>query len=300
MKKLLSLVLALVLCAALLPVSAETAVQPITVTDMTGRTVELAAPAQRIVAITAANVEVLYALGAGETVVGRGEYCNYPEEALSVVSVKSGYELNVEEIVALEPDLVIMDTMAQTPEQVEALENSGIPVLMTAENGVAGVYEAITLIGAVVGKNTEAADLNAKMQAAFAELEALDFGLTVYYEVSPLEWGLWTCGTATFMDEIGAMLGLTNVFGDLTGWASVSEEQVIDRNPAVIITTSGWYGYGPMPDEEILGRTGWENVSAVAAGNVFVADSDSFTRPGPRLADAAHQLAAWLSEITAK
>ncbi len=298
MKKLFSLLLAMMMLLACTAVSAEgTAVE---VTDMTQRTVTLDAPATRVVAITAANVEVLYALGAGDTLVGRGEYCDYPTEALDVPSVKSGTDLNVEEILALEPDVVLMDTMGQTTEQVEALENAGVKVVMTKEDGIEGVYTAIELIGKVVGKNDEAAALVADMKNTFAEVTAAakdaDFaGKTIYFEISPLQWGLWTGGNGTFMDEIGQMLGLTNIFADVDGWASVSEEQVLERNPDFIVTTSSYYGEGPTPVEEIEQRAGWENVTAVANGDVFNADSNSFTRPGPRLADAAKALLEFLT-----
>lgn len=300
MKRLVSLLLALMMALCCLPALAEGGA--VTLTDMTGREVILDAPATRVVAITAANVEVLYALGAGDVVVGRGEYCDYPDEALALPVVKSGAETNVEEILALEPDLVIMDTMAQTTEQVAALENAGLKVIMTKENGIDGVYEAIALIGAAVGKDAEAASLVDSMKAAFADVAASaeNTGKTVYFEISPLQWGLWTAGKGTFMDELATLCGLTNVFADVDGWASVSEEQVLERNPDYIVTTSGYYGEGPTPVEEILGRTGWENVNAIVNGAVFNADSNQITRPGPRLVDAAQALLDFITAAPAE
>ena len=296
MKKLVSVVLALLLALSCVSGFAEGALE---VTDMTGRTVALDAPAKRVVAITAANVEVLYALGAGDTLVGRGEYCNYPEEALNAPAVKSGAELNVEEVLALQPDLVIMDTMAQTTEQVAALENAGLKVIITKEDGIAGVYEAIALIGKAVGKDAEADKLVADMKAAFDEIaaKAENTGKTVYFEISPLQWGLWTAGKGTFMDEIATLCGLTNVFADADGWASVSEEQVLQRNPDYIVTTSAYYGEGPTPVEEIKGRAGWDKVTAVVEDHVFNADNDAITRPGPRLVEAAQALLDFVSGV---
>ena len=295
MKKLVSLLLALLLALCCLPALAEGGA--VTLTDMTGREVTLDAPAKRVVAITAANVEVLYALGAGDALVGRGEYCDYPEAALALPVVKSGAETNVEEILALEPDLVIMDTMAQTVEQVTALENAGLKVIITKEDGIEGVYEAIVLIGAAVGKDAEAASLVDSMKAAFADVaaSAQGSGKTVYFEISPLQWGLWTAGKGTFMDELATMCGLTNVFADVEGWASVSEEQVLERNPDYIVTTSGYYGEGPTPVEEIMGRVGWEQVTAIVNGAVFNADNNQITRPGPRLVDAAQALLEFIT-----
>ena len=108
--------------------------------------------------------------------------------------------------------------------------------------------------------------------------------------MSPLEFGLWTAGSGTFMDEIAAMLGLENIFADVEGWAEVSEEQVIARNPDYIFTVGMYFGEGPEPDEEIVSRSGWENVSAVKDGRVFMANADELSRPGPRLADGAKAL----------
>ena len=288
-KKLVSLFLALALMLACVPVLAEGG---ITVTDMTGREITLDGPATKIVALTASDVEILYALGAGDALVGRGEYCDWPAEVLEKPSVQSGYETNLEEIIALEPDVVIMATMAQTVEQVEKLEEAGIKVIVSDAQNLEGVYTAITLIGQVVGKNDEAASLVQEMKDTFAEIQAKaeDTGKTVYFEVSPLQWGLWAAGNGTFMDEIAGICGLTNAFADMNGWVEVSEEQVLERDPDYIVTITMYYGEGPTPVEEIKGRAGWETLKAVQNDQVFNADSNEVSRPGPRLMDAVKAL----------
>ena len=232
-KKLVSLFLALVLALACVPVLAEGG---LTVTDMTGREITLDGPVTKIVALTASDVEILYALGAGDLLVGRGQYCDYPAEALEKPSVQSGYETNLEEILALEPNVVIMATMAQTTEQVEALEKAGVKVVVSDAQNLEGVYTAITLIGQLVGKNDEAAALVQQMQDTFAEVKAkaVDTGKSVYFEVSALEWGLYSAGKGTFMDEIAGICGLTNIFADQDLWPAVSEEQVLEKNPDYI------------------------------------------------------------------
>ena len=98
----------------------------------------------------------------------------------------------------------------------------------------------------------------------------------------------------TFMDELATMCGLTNVFADVEGWGAVSEEQVIARDPDYIITIAMYFGEGPTPVEEILSRPGWQTLKAVSGQTVFNADSDSISRPGPRLKDAALELAGFL------
>ena len=289
-RKLVSLLLVLVmaLCAAT-ALAEDTSV---TVTDMHGREITLAEPAARIVALTPSDCEILCALGCEDALVGIGAYCDYPESILSLPVVNSGAETNIEEIIALKPQVVLMSDMAQTEEQVQALSDAGVQVVVSDANDIEGVYTAIRMIGALMAKNDEAEALIADMQATFDDIAAQseDSGKTVYFEVSPLEWGLWTAGKGTFMDELATICGLTNAFADVDGWAEISEEQIIERDPDYIVTITMYYGEGPTPVEEIMGRTGWEGLKAITGENVLNADSNEISRPGPRLKDAAIQL----------
>jgi iron complex transport system substrate-binding protein len=262
----------------------------ITVTDMKDRVVTLKAPAERVVALTAANAEIVYALGAGDLMVGRGEYCDYPADVINVTSVQSGADTNVEQIIALNPDVIFMGTMAQTIEQNEQFEKAGIATVVTEASDIDGTYESILLIGAVLGKDAEAQSLVDSMKTAFADIAANHVAGTVYFEVSPLEFGLWTAGKGTFMDEAATAMGLTNVFGDVEGWAEISEEQVLERNPDYIVTIGMYFGEGLKPDEEIYARPAWQEVNAVVNKGVINIDDNSLARPGPRLVDGAMQL----------
>ena len=96
------------------------------------------------------------------------------------------------------------------------------------------------------------------------------------------------------MDEIAGILGVKNAFGDLEGWQAISPEQAIARDPDYIVTTTMYMGEGPTPLEELTGRAGWENLKAIRNGHCYNADSDEITRPGPRLADAAEALLAFI------
>lgn len=289
-KKLVSLFLALVMAFSLTAAFAESTA--VTVTDMAGREIALDAPATKVVALTASDCEILAALGAEDTLVGRGEYCDYPESVLEVPAVQSGADTNLEQIIALEPQVVIMAKMAQTEEQVAALEKAGIRVVVSDAQDIEGVYTAIRLIGTLVGRNDEAEAMVADMQSTFADIAAKseNTGKTVYFEVSPLQWGLWTAGKGTFMDELATMCGLTNAFADVEGWAEISEEQVLERDPDYIVTISMYYGEGPTPVEEIKSRAGWDALKAVQNDAIFNADSNEVSRPGPRLKDAAEAL----------
>lgn len=289
-KNLICLLLAAMLVLGTTCALAEDA--SVTITDMFGRDVTLTEPATRIVALTPSDCEILCALGGEALLVGRDTYCDYPESIQSVPVVQSGADTNIEEILALEPQIVIMNDMAHTKDQVELLEQNGVQVVISDANDIAGVYTAIEMIGALVGKAEQAQALVADMQTAFAEIAAAseNTGKTVYFEVSPLQYGLWTAGSNTFMDELAAMCGLTNAFADVEGWAAISEEQVLARDPDYIVTITMYFGEGPTPVEEIMDRAGWEGLKAVANGDVFNADSNAISRPGPRLKDAATEL----------
>ena len=286
-KKLMLLLLAALLALCLATAAAEST--PVSITDMYGREVTLQEPVTRVVALSAADCEILCALGCEEMLVGRGAYCEYPASILQVPVVQSGAQTNLEEILALAPQVVLMSDMAQAKEQVDMLESMGIHVVVSDGNSLEEVYEMIAMIGALVGREETAQVLVADMQATFADIAAKagNTGKTVYFEVSPLQYGLWTAGRNTFMDELASICGLTNIFADVDGWGAVSEEQVLARDPDYIVTITMYFGEGPTPVEEILERSGWQGVKAVEAGAILNADSNTLSVPGPRLKDAA-------------
>ncbi|MBG9980111.1 ABC transporter substrate-binding protein [Facklamia sp. DSM 111018] len=275
----------------------ESTSQALKITDMVGREVVLEeGPATEIISLMPADAEILFEIGAGDTLVGRGTYVDYPEEDVQDIPVvATGEDLNVEELVALDPQLVIMTTMALSEDQLKSIEEAGIPVFVTDAKTIDQVYEAIELLGQIVGHEKEADELIEDMSQTFEEYtqkakeEELD--ASVYYEITPLEYGLWTAGNETFMDEMGQMLGLENVFADQKGFVEVSEEKVIELNPSIILTTAEHYDTeAPTPEEEIMGRKGWQDIDAVKNDQVFAVDNSAFTRPGPRLMEAIKTL----------
>lgn len=291
-KKLVSLFVAalLILSMATAAVADETSV---TITDMHGREIVLTEPVTRIVALTPADCEILCAIGCEDTLVGRGKYCDYPESILELPALATGDNLNVEEILALEPQVVLMSDMNQTDEQIKLLEENGVQVVISETTDIEGVYTAIRMIGALMGKDVEAEAVITDMQATFDYIASISepSDKTIYFEVMPLEWGLWSAGTNTFMHELAGICGMQNAFADIDGWQEVSEEQVIERDPDYIVLVTGM---GETAVDEVLGREGWGDMKAIQNGAVYNADSYAMTRPGPRLKDAAIDLYEFL------
>lgn len=222
------------------------------------------------------------------------EYCDYTTEILEVEDVGSGNTTDIELIISLAPDVVFMGTMAQTEAQNNQLEAAGIAVIVSDANDLAGTYDSIVLTGKVLNRNDEAIGIINDMRSKIANIEekasqsSVD-GKRIYFEVSPLEWGLWTTGEGTFINEAATILGLENVFNDVNGWAEVSEEQVLERKPDFIVTTTMAYE-GIDAVDGIKSRTGWDAIPAVADDKIIEMSDNSLMRPGPRLAAGIEQL----------
>ena len=102
------------------------------------------------------------------------------------------------------------------------------------------------------------------------------------------------------MDEIATMLGLKNIFADVSGWAEISEEQVLLADPDIIVTIAMYFGEGQTPEEEILSRAAWQGLKAVQNGDILSQPNNELSRPGPRLADGAQALFDFILEATAQ
>lgn len=194
-----------------------------------------------------------------------------------------------------------MGTMGQTKEQVAALERAGIKVVASQATDIEGVYSSVDMIGKLMNREEEAQNVINSMKKTFDEVSQKKVqmkGKTVYFEVSPLEYGLWTAGSGTFMNEIAEIIGLENCFADVEGWGEISEEQVLERNPDYIVTIAMYFGEGPTPEEEIAGRKGWENITAVKNRAILNLQNDELSRPVPRLAEGAKMLYDFVTSIT--
>lgn len=268
---------------------------PVALTDDLGREVVVSALPERIISLAPSNTEVLFAVGAGDQVVGVTEFCNYPPEAQNREKI-GGFSpdtISVEKIVSLEPDLVFSAGSIQQP-VIEALEQAGIPVFAFDPERLEGVYKNIETAGRLTGHEAEAAGVVTEMQdrvaAVTEKTQAIpeDERPTVFYEV----WHepLMTAGPTTFIGELIDLAGGKNIFADVTEeYPQVSAETILQRDPDVIL---GPDSHGEeLTAEKIKTRPGWGDIRAVQEGRIFLVNGDIVSRSGPRLADALEDIA---------
>jgi len=267
--------------------------------DGLGRTVTLSVPAQRIVSIAPSNTEILYAIGAGAQVVGRDAFSDYPAETQSVADVGGGFgELNMELIVSLEPDLILSADIISA-ENIQALEDLGLPVFalanpLTYDDLLENLKIVGRLTGHVADAETLAANLGERIQTVQTTVAQSSFQPIVFYQLDSTDPAApWTAGPGNFIDTLITMAGGVNVASDLADpWVQISLEELIARNPDVIIV--GDYTWGGVTAADVSARSGWEGIKAIQNNQVFEFDDNLVSRPGPRMVDGLEQMAKLL------
>jgi iron complex transport system substrate-binding protein len=224
--------------------------------------------------------------------VGVTDYSDYPPEAAAKQNVGSYNAPNLEQIVALEPDLVLASEEHET--ETAALEARGITVVALNPGTVSEVLNTITLIGKITGQDKEATSLVAGMQQHIDAITAKTASLTADQKprVFVVIWHdpIWTVGSGTFHDELIKMAGGVNVAGDLSGYTDISLENVLIENPQIIIAG---VGMGEGADQSLVFMQTDErlkNLDARINNKVYGANMDIISRPGPRLVDALELL----------
>lgn len=268
----------------------EPADTSITVVDSFGNTVTLAAPPERIVSLVPSHTEILYALGLGDQVVGVTEYCNYPPAAAEKPTVGGYSNIDLEQVIGLEPDLVLASSL-HLGEIVPALQEHGLVVFVGEPQSVADTLATIRTIGELTG-HTDAADaLVADMQARIDAVTQTVAGAerpTVFWELGA---ELYTAGPGSFINDLIILAGGENIAADADSpWPQLSVEAIVLGDPDVVVLADHNYG---ETAEMVAQRPGWDDITAVQEGRIFeITDDDIFSRPGPRVVDALEILAA--------
>lgn len=260
--------------------------------DREGNELTLPESMERLVSAAPSNTEILTALGVGDKIIAADMY-SFDAGVDAAICTIDMMNINLEEIIALEPDAVFLNGISMTgaDDPYAALKEAGIAVIyIPSANSIDDIKADIAFIGQCVGAEDKAAEVVSDMETRIAAVEEKLSGAepkSVYFEISAAPW-CYTTGSGTFSDEMLTIAGGKNVFSDLTGWASISEEQVIEKNPDVIISTVAYEGYSY---EEILAREGWSAVNAVANGDVYLADANSTSRASQNIAAGIEELA---------
>ena len=276
------------------PTAIATTSAAITLTDDLGRTVTLNHPAQRIVSMAPSNTEILFAIGAGSQVVGRDDFSDYPDAVQSLPKVGGTDKYNNEQIVALQPDLILAAEI-NTADQVKALESLGLTVYyLKNPTTLEEMYGNLETVAKLTGHEADAATLIASLKARVAAVDNKIATVTshpsVFYEIDATDPAKpYTAGPGTFIDLLIQRAGGTNIAGTLKDqYPQLSLEQVVAMNRSFILL--GDAAYGATPDV-VKARPGWGSLSAVKNGDVIAVDDNIFSRPGPRLIDGLELLA---------
>lgn len=272
--------------------SAEEA-YPVTLTDAVGNEVTLEKAPENIISMMPSNTEILFALGLEDEIIGVSDYDDYPEEATEKEKI-GGQEFNVEAIIALDPDLVFGHESAFGigEEGYKQLEDAGIPVFVVQNAGnFEETYETITTMGQLTNKQEEADkiidDMKTKIDSVLEKVEDVEEEKTVFVETSPAP-DIYTPGQGTFVQEILNMIGAKNIADDGEDWFVMDPEEIVNRNPDVIIVM---YDYIDTAVEDVYARDGFDTITAIQDEQVIQVDENLTSRTGPRLAEGLEEFA---------
>lgn len=265
---------------------------PLSIAGADGEFVEIKKVPKRIVSLIPSNTETLFALDAGDSVVGVSDNDDFPKEATEKEKV-GGMEFNLEKIISLKPDLVLAhSTLGEKADAgIKQLRELKIPVFVVPEaKSFEETYDVINQISIIVNKKDEAAkiiaDMKTKVEDVQSKVKALDEQRTAFVETSNAP-EIFTAGEGTFIQEMFDLLNIKNS-ATKSGWYQISSEAIIKENPDVILVM---YDYVPKIVEKVKKREGFSTINAVKNDRVVQIDEDKISRTGPRLAEGLEEVA---------
>jgi iron complex transport system substrate-binding protein len=274
------------------PATSAPAFTGITITDDVGRTVVIKSVPQRIISLAPSNTEMVYALGLQDSLIGVTTYDNYPPEVKDKPQVSGFSDVDIEKIVSLQPDLVLAADIHKA-EVVPALEKLGINVVVIRPGTIEDVLNELTLLGKISGKSDQAAALVAGLkQRVKAVTDKVSQSTAAKPRILYVTWydPIWTAGDDTMIGDLFSKVGATNVASDLSGYATISLETAIQRNPQIILVMSS------MGDQNeslnyINTEPRFQATDALKNKQVIEINADIFGRTTPRIVDGLETLA---------
>lgn len=283
---LVSCLLLLVACANLPKSTTEFARE---VTDDAGRRVSLPARVDRVVSLAPNLTEIVFAIGAGDRLVGRTTYCNYPAEAKEVAEVGDTLNPSLERIISLKPQVVLISTASQLEVFTQQLQHQNIAVFVTDPHDLEGVFRSIDRIGEVLGHTEQSRLLVQELRERTNAVEQAvkqKPPVRVFYQLSAEP--LYTAGHDAFVTDLIGRAGGISVTADVPGaWPKYSDESALAANPdAIILPTGGSMGAANAAVTNALRQS-----PAVLEGRVYKINDDHLVRPGPRAIDGLEAMA---------
>ncbi len=255
------------------------------ITDDLGRTVQIPENVTRAVSLAPNLTEIVFAVGAGERLVGATSFDNYPEEAKKIARIGDTINPNIENIIALKPQVVLVSTASQIETFTKKLEDQGITVFVTNPNSLEEIYKSIVNIGEIFGKKENALELaeNLERRVELVEREtAVLEKPKVFVQIS--REPLYTIGKDSFLTDLIELAGGISATETVaTAYPRISKETALALQPDVIILSDS--SDNPAPNDV------FENSPAVRNGRVYKINADILSRPAPRIVDALEQIA---------
>lgn len=260
------------------------------VTDEAGTTITVPAKIERFISLAPNLTEIVYAIGAGDRLVGNTTYCDYPEEAKKVQKVGDTLQPSIERILALRPQLVLVSTASQLEAFTKQLDEHDIAVFVTDPRDLEGVFRSILSVGDLLNESAAASELVKQLRARSETVEHAVAGLapvSVFFQLSGQP--LYTAGRSSFVTNLIERAGGRSVTSDVPeAWPRLSDERALASRPDAVIMLSG-DAMGAAANTKVAAAL--RNSPAVQNGRVYLIDGDLLTRPGPRLVDGLEQIA---------
>lgn len=258
-------------------------------TDDAGRRVLLPAHVNRVISLAPNLTEIVFAVGAGDRLVGRTSYCDYPAEAKAVAEVGDTLQPSIERIIALRPQVVLISTASQLEIFYRQLQGQNIAAFVTDPHNLDGVFRTIDQVGEIVGEKQQAQLLVQKLRERARTVEDAVKQrppVRVFYQVSGEP--LYTIGRDSFITDLLRRAGGTSVTADVPGaWPKYSNESALAAKPeAIILPTGGSMGAANSSVTDALRQS-----PAVVSGRVYKINDDHLARPGPRSVDGLEAIA---------
>jgi iron complex transport system substrate-binding protein len=259
------------------------------VTDEAGRRVRLPTHIDRIVSLAPNLTEIVYAVGAGDRLVGRTKYCDYPAEVKNVAEIGDTMTPSIERIIALKPQIVLVSTASQLEAFTRQLDQQRIAVYVTNPRSLEEVFRSIATLGDLFGTRERAEKLVADLRRRADVVSDVVKGtkpITVFYQVS--DEPLYTIGRESYLTDLVQRAGGVSVTAAVpTSFPRFSGEAALAARPEAIILPTG----GSMGTANSNVATALKNSPAALSSRVFKINEDHLSRPGPRLVDGLEEMA---------